>query len=554
MARKKVIGGRYELEEPPLGRGGMAEVYVGRDIKLEREVAVKFVRFPDNRPDPELVRRFVRESRITARLEHPGVPAVYDVGTHEDRPYLVMQRVRGISVSDLVAEQGPLPIGWAAAIAAQACSVLSVAHRESLVHRDLKPSNLMLCPDGTLKVLDFGLAVALDRPDFSQITHTGVALGTPAYMAPEQIEANLSTPRTDLYGLGCTLYEMLTGHQVFSGSTPYMLMRLAVEHRPRPVRERRPEVPPELDRLVSELLEKRPEDRPRDADEVFARLLPFVRELTPLPGALDPPSAPNAMRMYADVVSRVHVDGRAGQRAGVAADGPPAASTAATTTSGVAGQGRVGTSDDVAERAASDDLSAQRKVDESTEAFSRSDLERARKEANSLVRESRYSQAAEILAEVVGPASRVLGPTDPDVISVRMELATVMFEGADYRRAAPIYHQLANDLRDSANVELAFRCRLQEATCHALLGRTSLALRQLRSLLDDELAFYGPDDPAPLEIRWQIGLLQLGAGRREEAHATLRELLDDMVRLHGPDHPPVAQIRELLDGPGTRRA
>jgi len=555
VVRRKVIGGRYELEEPPLGRGGMAEVYVGRDIKLEREVAVKFVRFPDDRPDRELVRRFVRESRITAGLEHPGVPPVYDVGTHEERPYLVMQRVRGLSVSDLVAEHGPLPIGWAAAIAAQTCSVLSVAHRESLVHRDLKPSNLMLCPDGTIKVLDFGLAVALDRPDFSQITHTGVALGTPAYMAPEQVEANISTPRTDLYGLGCTLYEMLTGHQVFSGSTPYALMRMAVERKPRPVRERRPEVPLELDRLVARLLEKRPDDRPSNADEVFACLLPFVRELTPLPGALDPPLAPNAVRMYADVVSRIHADGRTGHAArltNVDVAVPSHAVWTGTTPFRVVSQDRIRSSDSVARRATAH--ATDRKANEPSEtSFSRSELERVREEANSLVRQSRYSQAAEVLASVVGPASRLLGPTDPAVVSLRMELATVLFEGADYRRAAPIYHQLARDLGEGVDTELAFRCRLQEATCHALTGRTSLALRQLQSLLQDEIAFYGPDDPAPLEIRWQIGLLQLGAGLREEAHATLRELLHDMVRLHGPDHQPVMQIRELLDGPGTER-
>src|SRR5690606_15831866 len=155
----------------------------------------------------ELVRRFVRESRITARLEHPGVPAVYDVGTHDGRPYIVMQYVQGISVADLIAEFGPLPVGWAAAIAAQACAVLAVAHRAPLVHRDLKPANLMLEADGGVKILDFGLAVALDRGEASQITRTGQALGTAPYMAPEQILGSFSGPATDLYGLGCTLHE-----------------------------------------------------------------------------------------------------------------------------------------------------------------------------------------------------------------------------------------------------------------------------------------------------------------------------------------------------------
>mgnify|MGYP000380349427 CR=1 FL=1 len=172
MSLPALSEGRYELEQM-IARGGMGEVWLGRDVKLEREVAVKFIRFPDLEPDPELVKRFFREARITARLQHPGVPAVFDVGSHDGRPFLVMQRVGGISVADLVAEQGQLPVGWAAAIAAQTCAVLSVAHRAPLVHRDLKPNNLMVEPDGGVKVLDFGLAVALDRTDLSRITRTG---------------------------------------------------------------------------------------------------------------------------------------------------------------------------------------------------------------------------------------------------------------------------------------------------------------------------------------------------------------------------------------------
>src|SRR5438067_10284611 len=161
--------GRYELERLPLARGGMGEVWVGHDAKLDREVAVKFVRFQEGAPKGELIRRFVRESRITARLQHPGVPAVFDVGTEDGRPYLVMQRVRGMTVSDLLAQHERLSVGWAAAIAAQVCSVLVAAHEASLVHRDLKPANIMLEPEGTVKVLDFGLAVALDLAEVSQI-------------------------------------------------------------------------------------------------------------------------------------------------------------------------------------------------------------------------------------------------------------------------------------------------------------------------------------------------------------------------------------------------
>jgi serine/threonine protein kinase len=161
VAGSTLLNSRYEMNPLPVAGGTMGQVWFGRDTVLDREVAVKFVRFGVGGRDEELVRRFRREARITARLEHPGVPAVYDCGEQNGRPYLVLQRIRGVSVADLIAEHGgPLPFGWAAAIAAQVCAVLAAAHRAGLVHRDLKPGNLMLEPDGTVKVLDFGLAVA----------------------------------------------------------------------------------------------------------------------------------------------------------------------------------------------------------------------------------------------------------------------------------------------------------------------------------------------------------------------------------------------------------
>jgi eukaryotic-like serine/threonine-protein kinase len=510
VATKTLINHRYELDELPLARGGMGEVWTGRDVRLEREVAVKFIRFPDDQPDQELVRRFVRESRITARLEHPGVPAVYDVGTHDGRPYLVMQRIRGVSVADLNAEHAPLPVGWAAAVAAQVCSVLSVAHQASLVHRDLKPGNLMLDRDGGIKVLDFGLAVALDLADHSQITRTGQALGTPAYMAPEQIMASMSGPRTDLYALGCTVYEMLCGQTPFQGSTAYAVMSQQVDDPPRPVRHLRPEVPEALERLVLSLLAKAPDDRPGSADVVYERLLPFVDELGPLPGVLPPDSGPSATRMYAGVLSRVLADAR---RPAPSQRPAPAAETV-------------------------DPLPL----------FSRSELDRARERAAELIRQSRYSQAAEVLSTVMEPASRVLGDADDDVVSLRRELAGVLFEGGDYRAAAPQFRQLAGDLADrhGPDTEQVLHHRMQEATCYALLGETSRALQQLGGLLDDERRVLGEDHPKTLELRRQIGLLQLGAGRRDAAEQTLSGLLDDLTRLRGSEHAAVADVRDLL--------
>jgi len=527
VAVRTLINHRYELDELPLALGGMGEVWTGRDIKLERQVAVKFLRFPDGQPDQELTRRFVRESRITARLEHPGVPAIYDVGTHDGRPYLVMQRVHGISVADLNAEQAPLPVDWAAAIAAQTCAVLAAAHAASLVHRDLKPANLMLDRDGGVKVLDFGLAVALDRPEYSHITSTGQILGTAAYMGPEQVMAAMSGPRTDLYALGCTLYEMLSGAQPFTGPTPYAVMSKQVHESPRPLRELRADVPVPLAELVGELLQKRPDDRPASAAEVYQRLLPFVTDLGPLPGVVDRSVESSPVRMYARVLNQVLASGPAGTGVG----GPVPAPRS----------GEPGRTGGGARRPGGGHLDAP---------LDRDQVGQARERAGSLARQSRYSQAAEVLETVLEPATQVFGGTDDLVISLRREYATVLFEGGDYRRAAPQFRRLADDLaaRPGAEEEPVLRFRLQEATCYALVGDTMRALAQLHDLRADYARAFGADDPRTLELRRQIGLLQLGAGAREEAAATLDGLLADAIRVHGPDHPTVTGVRDLLAG------
>ena len=308
-ANRITIGDRYELDELPGGRGGMGEVYFGHDLTLDRRVAVKFVRFRDGQYDPKLVERFRQEAQLTAKLEHPGVPAIYDVGVHDSRPYLVMQAIRGITVADLVAEQGPLPLGWAAAIAAQVCSVLSAAHRTELVHRDLKPANIMLEHDGWVKVLDFGLAIGVGTGPgrLPRLTSTGEATpGTTAYMAPEQLVGGECGPHTDLYALGCTMYEMLTGEPAFGGDSAFMVMSAQTSVVPPPVSQSRPDVPTELDVVVAALLHKDPADRPAGAEAVYQVLLPYIDGSEPLPGAVDPGSSGAPRLGYARAVSALH--------------------------------------------------------------------------------------------------------------------------------------------------------------------------------------------------------------------------------------------------------
>ncbi|WP_440098493.1 protein kinase domain-containing protein [Streptosporangium sp. H16] len=509
-ADRVVIDGRYELDALPLGQGGMGEVYGAYDQKLDRRVAVKLLRFPYGKPDEELVKRFLHEARIMAKLEHPGTPPIHDVGVFEDpkvgpRPFMVMQFVEGATVDHILGEHGVLPVGWAVGIVAQVAAVLCAAHERGVFHRDLKPSNLMVCPDGTVKVLDFGLAMFHD-PELSRLTRTGTILGTPVYMSPEQVRGAVVTPQSDLYSLGLILHEMLTGERVFDGNSEYHIFERQVHEAAPSVREQRSDVPAELDRLVLRLLAKRAEDRPARAELLHTALLSFVGEVGPLPGVTSPGASP--VRRYAEVVSRI-TDPEEPRSAAVAPE-------------------------------------PSRQAD--LEDFSREDLAQARSEAEELAKASRYGQAVEVLDAVVAPASRMAGPLDEEVLAMRLRLGEVLFEGGDYRRAAPVFGELRVDLtrKHGPHDEGVLQCHRQEATCKALMGETGQALRMLRSLLVQEQAVFGRHDHRPLELRRQIGLLELGAGDTERARHTLSNLLEDLVRLHGPDHPDAVKVRDGL--------
>jgi len=281
MNGAEVIAGRFAIVRP-LARGNMGQVCVALDELTGEKVAVKTML---RRRNGELVSlreadknalRFQREVRIMSRLHSDNLPPIIDGGLDGDQPYLAMEYVPGMTLADLIAKEDRLPVAWAAAIGAQIAAGLAVAHRASVVHRDLKPSNVMITPDGVVKVLDFGVGLILDDVDGEPLTSSGVTLGTARYMAPEQAKAEPVTPATDLYALGCVLYEMLTGAPPFDGETAYELMSQQVEQAPLPVSGLRSEVPEALGQLISRLLEKDPANRPADADEVAAALRPFV--------------------------------------------------------------------------------------------------------------------------------------------------------------------------------------------------------------------------------------------------------------------------------------
>ncbi|WP_446217604.1 protein kinase domain-containing protein [Micromonospora sp. IBHARD004] len=265
---RRLLNGRY-LSEELLGTGGMGEVWRGRDLRLDRPVAIK-VLTAAGLDEPMAAERFDREARAAARLTHPHIVAVYDFGTEEHDSYLVMELVEGRTVAALIAD-GPLPVEQAVSIAMQACDGIAAAHAAGVVHRDVKPGNLIVTPSGTVKICDFGIARLPQAVGQNTLTGPATKLGTSSYMSPEQALGRPVDPRTDLYSLGCTLYAMLAGIPPFFGD-PLSVLHQHVNEPPPPLRTRRPDVAVDLDALVSELLAKDPADRPTDAAAVRVRL------------------------------------------------------------------------------------------------------------------------------------------------------------------------------------------------------------------------------------------------------------------------------------------
>jgi serine/threonine protein kinase len=266
-----------------LGGGGMGTVYEVEHRVMQRRVALKVIKraYLDS---PAAVERFRREVRAAARLSHPNIVTAFDAEHAGDTHFLVMEYVEGTTLGRLVQQGGPLPVAQACDYVRQAALGLQHAHRKGMVHRDVKPDNLMLTPDGTVKVLDFGLASLTADSEASGLSHPDAIMGTPDYMAPEQAqEAHTADNRADVYSLGCTLYYLLTGEVPYPASTT---LRRILAHRERPVppvRGKRPDVLVELAAVVARLLAKKPKERYQTCGELAAALAPFATIASPAP-------------------------------------------------------------------------------------------------------------------------------------------------------------------------------------------------------------------------------------------------------------------------------
>jgi serine/threonine-protein kinase len=263
------LADHYRLDRE-LGAGGMATVWLAQDLKHDRLVAVKVLR-------PELsavlgAERFLQEIRVTAHLQHPHILPLFDSGSADGLLYYVMPNVEGESLRVRLNREKQLPIADAVSIAKGVASALDYAHRHGVIHRDIKPENILL-HDGQALVADFGIALAVSRAGGTRVTETGLSLGTPHYMSPEQATADRDlTPRSDIYALAAMLYEMLVGDPPHTGSTAQAIIAKVVTERPRPIRPARPSVTPELEAAVLRGLEKIPADRFSTAAEFSAAL------------------------------------------------------------------------------------------------------------------------------------------------------------------------------------------------------------------------------------------------------------------------------------------
>jgi tRNA A-37 threonylcarbamoyl transferase component Bud32 len=280
------IADRYAMRVPPLGHGGMGVVWRAEDTLLGREVAIKEVRLPPTLAADERARmraRVMREARVAARLNHPGAVTLHDIVDEDGRPFIVMELVPAPTLTDLVAAEGTLPPARAAAIGLRLLDTLETAHRVGIVHRDVKPSNVMVCEDGSTKLTDFGIASLKGDP---AVTASGLLLGSPAYMAPEQADQEPVGPPTDLWSLGATMYFAVEGVPPFERGGPVPTLAAVVGEDPRPMRRAGP-----LEPAITALLSKSPADRPT-ASEVRRALRKVAAhaddgDRTPAPGPAD---------------------------------------------------------------------------------------------------------------------------------------------------------------------------------------------------------------------------------------------------------------------------
>ncbi|MGW4035947.1 tetratricopeptide repeat protein [Streptomyces sp. NPDC004778] len=544
MADTRLIQSRYRLLEL-IGRGGMGEVWRALDESLGRQVAVKCLKPLAPHHDQAFTRvlreRFRREARVAASLQHRGVTVVHDFGEYEGVLYLVMELLDGQNLSQLLEEnqQHPLPVEHVVDIAEQVADALGYTHRQGIVHRDLKPANIMRLTDGTVKICDFGIArLGHDIGMSSRLTTTGLAMGTPHYMSPEQISGKEVDHRSDLYSLGCVLYEIATGVPPFDQEDAWAVL---VGHRdtpPEPLRTHRAELPGFFDRVVLDLLAKAPEERPVDAGDLRRRIvLGRTGEQPALgPGPLahtgpGPLPAPRERALPAWTRSMT-----AGHRA-IGATGPhaerpdPAAGLTGQWTTARATAPHTGSFVSVSAAPPAPDLLA--------------GLEGRHSAGIDLGRLGRWAEAGEVHRQVAEQRGRVLGPDHPDTLASHYEIGLTLSRTGRAEEALGAFTRVAQGRERALGADHPHTLAARQATAHALgrLGRHAEAHQVYETVLAVRERVMGPDHPDTLRCRHNLAFNLCRLGRPEESCRIAGEVADARARVLGATHPDTLATR-----------
>ncbi|MYR98360.1 MULTISPECIES: serine/threonine-protein kinase [unclassified Streptomyces] len=561
MADTRLIQSRYRLIEL-IGRGGMGEVWRARDESLGRLVAVKCLKPLGPQHDQAFTRilreRFRREARVAASLQHRGVTVVHDFGEHEGVLYLVMELLDGHNLSQLLEgnQQRPLPVDHVVDIAEQVADALGYTHRQGIVHRDLKPANIMRLTDGTVKICDFGIArLGHDIGVTSRLTTTGIAMGTPHYMSPEQIGGKEVDHRSDLYSLGCVLYEIATGVPPFDLEDPWSILVGHRDTRPEPPRTHRAELPGFFDRVVLDLLAKAPDERPADASDLRRRILLGRTGGQAVPGAVHLPLAstgpyhappPAALRQdpqrpepelpawARDMTSGHKATGFLSPGAGLPDPGAgltsrwtTATSTAATPPPGTDGSSRV----PPARPAPTPELLAA--------------LAGRHSSGIDLGRLGRWEEAGEVHRAVAAERESVLGPDHPDTLASRYEIGFTLSRTGRAADALREFGQVAAGRERTLGPDHPQTLAARQETAYVLgqLGRYFEAHQVYAAVLAGRERSMGPDHPDTLRCRHNLAFNLSRLGRPEESWQLARQVADDRARLLGPTHPDTLATR-----------
>lgn len=576
MGDSTLIQGRYRLLDR-IGRGGMGEVWRAKDESLGRRVAVKCLKPLGTPHDHSFTRvlreRFRREARVAAALQHRGVTVVHDFGESEGVLFLVMELLEGRDLSRLLEDNRhhPLPVPDVVDIAEQVASALAYTHEQGIVHRDLKPANIVRLADGTVKICDFGIArLGHDAGFTARLTGTGIAMGTPHYMSPEQIGGDEVDRRSDLYSLGCVLYEVATGAPPFDLDDTWAILVGHRDTEPEPPRSHRAELPGYLDRIILDLLAKQPGQRPDDARELGRRIAagrtapayaPSVaahRPRTPQPvggraalpswtlgmttghkatgtGPRSLPPDPGA-GLSGEWIPRPAGAGSAAAPAPDERPGPAPETVATLAGRHNAGLslGRLGRWTEAGEvhRSVADERERLLGSDHPDTLASRYEV------AFTLSRTGHAADALRTYKRVAQARIRVLGPDHPDTLAVRQEMAYALGRLGRHDDAHQVYAAVlaARERTMGADHPDTLRCRHNLACNLGRLGRPEDAHRMAREVAAARARVLGPDHPDTLVTRYEVAYELGRLGRWQEALATYREVAEARGRVLGADH------------------